>query len=603
MPLDNYEELLPYYERELTYLRKMGSAFASRYPKIASRLELGMDHCPDPNVERLIESFAFLTGRLQHNIDSQFPEISSALLGILYPHFLNPVPSMSIAQFAADPDQMNLTGGFNIKKNTPLSTQNEQGQTVRFKTCYPVTLWPVRVTYAGFESTDQFDFLDQTSNVVTVLRLRLQTTAENFAEAGLTDLRFYLHGEGALPLILYELLFCNLIDVVLLPDKKSPPVYLPKDAVQPVGFGTDEDVLPYHKFSHPGYRLLQEYFTFEDKFLFFDLKHLNRHGSDKSFDVLILLDQRPRNNLVLDEDTFSLGCTPIINLFSKTSEPIRWDHRQTEYQLIPDIRRERTTEIHSVLKVSGTSDPSDETQVYQPFYSFTHEMEQGDHQAFWHARRDHTGKKNFPGTDMFLTFLDLQFKPTQPPKEAIYAHTLCTNRDLAEQLPERAILKPEEAAPVTNITTLTKPTRQLMPPLSGAAQWRLISHLSLNFLSLNNEKAGLKAFHEILGLYGFAKRRSTTQQILGIREMESRKVVRRIGQSAWKGFSRGVEVTLTFDESVYGGNSAFLLASVLNHFLPLYASLNTFTQLVIKSHQREGIWKQWPPMVGEQIIL
>ncbi|MBI4389655.1 MAG: type VI secretion system baseplate subunit TssF, partial [Nitrospinae bacterium] len=481
--------------------------------------------------------------------------------------------------------------------------QTRQGEICRFRTCYPVTLWPVKVAYAGYESTDQFDFLDTASNIATVLRLKLECTGESFAGTGLKRLRFFLGGEGAVPYVLYEQLFCHTLDVAILPENGGKPVYLPKDSIAPVGFAPGEDVLPYSPFAHPGYRLLQEYFTFDDKFLFFDLDHLDRHGSKKTFDVLVLLSQRPREQMAVDRDNFKLGCAPIVNLFRKTTEPIRWDHRQTEYRLVADVRRERTTEIHSILKVSSTSDARSDTQTYQPFYSFTHQMEGAHHKAFWHARRAATGRTEIPGSDLFLTFLDLSFKPTDPMSETIYAHALCTNRDLAEQIPDGGLLQIEEAAPVHRIVCLNKPTRQILPPLGGEAQWRLISHLSLNFLSLSSDKESLKAFREILTLYSFSNRLSTVQQIMGLREMSCRKVVRRVGSDAWRGFCRGIETTLTFDESLYAGNSAFLMAAVLNRFLPLYASINTFTQLIIKSQQREGIWKKWPPLVGEQIVL
>ncbi len=604
MASDNEDELLRYYERELTYLRRMGGIFSEKHPKIAGRLELGTDHCPDPTIERMIEAFAFLTGRLQHNIDSQFPEISAALLGILYPHFLDPVPSMSIAKMAPDPEQIKLTTGHTIKKNTGLHTQSHQGELCRFRTCYPVTLWPVEAVYAGFESTDQFDFLDSASNVATVLRITIQSTEGSFAESNLSDLTFYLNGEGTLPLQLYELLFGNVLDAVILPDQPGGrPHYLPKTALTPVGFGKEDDVLPFHQHSHPGYRLLQEYFTFQEKFLFFNIANLDLHSSDQKFDLLFLMDQRPRGNVVVDRNNFLLGCTPIINLFRKTTEPIRWDQRQTEYRLIPDMRRERVTEIHSIDKVTSTSGPSLDTKTFEPFYSFNHHMEDVEHKAFWRARRALTGKKNMPGTEMFLTFLDLDFNPTHPPTEAIYAQTLCTNRDLAEQLPDGAVMAIEEAAPIAKIVCLKKPTRQLTPTMAGAAQWKLISHLSLNYLSMSDGKDSLKALQEILGLYSFANRKSTQQQIMGLRDLSCRRAVRRVGSEAWRGFCRGFEVELEFDENLYAGNSAFMLASVLNHFFPLYASINTFTQLVVKSRQREGIWKKWPPRVGEQIVL
>src|ERR1700722_4177376 len=153
---DGWESLLDYYSRELTYLRKAGGEFAKRYPKVAQRLELGTGSSADPHVERLIESFAFLTGRIQHDIESEFPEITSALLGVLYPQFLSPIPSMAVAQFVADPTRGKITSGYVVNKNTPVFAETMETLPCRFRTGYPVVLWPLRIAYTAFESTDQF---------------------------------------------------------------------------------------------------------------------------------------------------------------------------------------------------------------------------------------------------------------------------------------------------------------------------------------------------------------------------------------------------------------------------------------------------------------
>jgi type VI secretion system protein ImpG len=197
---DGWENLLEHYNRELTYLRKTGGEFAKRYPKIASRLELSNGPSADPHVERLIESFAFLTARIQRDIDAEFPEITSALLGVVYPQFLNPVPSMAIAEFNVDPDQGKITTGYVLDKHTPLFTETLQGLSCRFRTCYPVTLWPLNVVSAGFESTDQFNFLDTATRVATVLRLRIEVQQGSLKELDLKQLRFHLSGDAAFKL-------------------------------------------------------------------------------------------------------------------------------------------------------------------------------------------------------------------------------------------------------------------------------------------------------------------------------------------------------------------------------------------------------------------
>jgi type VI secretion system protein ImpG len=603
MQASGREDFLEYYKRELTYLREMGAIFSRQYPKIAARLELGRDQAADPQVERLLESFAFLTARIQHQLDSEFPEIPSALLGVLYPHLLNPVPSMAIAQFEVDPTQGQLTSGYEIPPHTPLFAQTSEGLTCRFRTCYPVTLWPIEVAYAGFESTDQFDFLDAVAQVATVLRIRLQVRGAAFRELSMRRLRFHLHGEQAVVHELYQLLFCHVVGLVLLPDNEQRPVWLPKEAIAPVGFEPEEAALPYPRQAHPGYRLLQEYFAFPEKFLFVDVSHLDRQHADSACDLLMLLTELPRAHAVVTRQTFRLGCTPIINLFRKTTEPIRLDHRQTEYRLIPDMRRERTTEIHSILSVSASSDAAEETTSFEPFYSFHHRLAAKHHQAFWHARRVPTERQDLPGTAVYLSFLDLDFQPSLPPVQTVFAHTLCTNRRLAEQLPAGARLQIEEAAPLAWIAGLGKPTPQLDPPLRGATLWRLVSHLALNHLSLDDGPDALPALREILRLYCVADQASDHQQIMGITDMVCRRVVRRLGPEAWRGFCRGTEVTLTFDEAMYAGSSPLLFAAVLHRFFALYASVNTFTQLHMKTRQREEIRQQWPPMAGAQIVL
>jgi type VI secretion system protein ImpG len=601
--MKDQEELLRYYNRELTYLRRMGRSFAERYPTLAERLELGADHSPDPHVERLIESFAFLTARIQRQIDAEFPQITTALLGILYPNLVNPIPSMAIAKFDVDPDQGKLTTGHLVPKHTGLFAKTADGLICRFRTCYPVTLWPFEVERAAFESVDQFHFLQDVSRVATAIRLRLAPRGVSLAEMKLDRLRFFLRGDSGLVNTLYELLFAHVWRVAILPES-GPPVFLPDKAILPVGFGADEDVIPYSEYAHPAYRLVQEYFLFPQKYHFFDLDHLELHRSREKLDILILLDQVPRERLAIGRHTFSLGCTPVVNLFRKTSEPIRLDHTQLEYRLIPDIRRERTHEIHSIISVSASSSPMDEKARLDPFFSFQHRGDGRQQKAFWYARRTETGREDLPGTEMYLSFLDLDFDPSLPPMQTIYAHTLSTNRDLATQLPAGALLQIENVAPLYGISCLEKPTNPAYPPLEGASLWALISNLSLNYLSLSGGEESLKALREILRLYSFSDTPSTHKQVQGIREMSCRRVVRRVGHTDWRGFCQGAEITLEFDEDLYAGRGAFLLGAVLQQFFALYASINSFTQLVTTRHSQPGVeWKRWPPLVGYQPVV
>lgn len=606
------DELLRYYQSELTYLRKAGSEFAELYPRVARRLELGKDECADPNVERLLESFAFLTARLQHDIDSEFPEITTALLSVLYPQFTNPVPPMTIARFDVDAEQGKITEGDVIARHTPLVAYTSDGLPCQFRTCYPITLWPLEVTDAAFEDTGQFGFLDTNIKVESVLRLKLRCLVGTLDDLTLENLRFYLNGDPMMVNTLYEMLFSSVHKIAILPEDKSFPVYLSHKSIKQVGFGLDEEVLPFPRHAHPGYRLLQEYFAFPQKYLFFDLDNLDGHhkivkDDDKNpkttLDLLFMLDRKPKEKLAIDKETFVLGCTPIINLFPKTTEPIRLDHKSLDYRLIPDKRRETTTEIHSILSVSASSNADDVSRNFEPFYSYNHHMEGNEHKAFWHARRLASERKDVPGTEIFLSFLDLEFQPSDPPAQTVFAHTLCSNRGLASQLPAGALLQTEAKAKLRGISCLFKPTPPLTPPLGGQTLWHLISHLSLNYLSLSEGRDGLNALREILKLYSFSDWSPTEKQITGIRDMSCRKVVRHMGQDAWRGFHRGTEITLVFDEEMYVGSGPFVLGAVLSRFFGLYTSINSFTELIIMRKQPEEVWKKWPPMAGEKEVL
>jgi type VI secretion system protein ImpG len=600
------DSLIDYYQRELSYLRKMGAAFAQSYPKVARRLELGPDQSGDPNVERLIESFAFLAARIQRNIEAEFPRFTSALLDLLYPHLTRPTPAMSIAHFDVDPTQGKLTSGHLIPRHTTIFALAEEDLRCRFTTAYPVTLWPVEVVSATIESTAQHDFLD-TGNYAAVLRLRLRAVEAKFEELEMERLRFYFHADPILGNALYELLFTGVENVayVKTPGVKTPGGVVIRPASQMlghVGFDEDEGALPDGAGGYRSYRLLQEYFVFPEKFRFMDLAFPDLAGAGEFIEVLFLLDRQPTGLAGLNAECFALGCTPIINLFTKLAEPLRPDYRQSEYRLVGDYRRERTTEIHSILSVTGISEVGEKSVAYAPFFSYDHTEETRQQATFWHARREATGRKDMPGTDIYLNFLDLDFRPSQPASQIIMVNTLCTNRILSEQVPAGCVLQIEEAAPLSRITALIKPSIARMPPMDGQTAWRLVSHLSVNHLSLNNEEEGLRAFRELLRLYATGDA-SAEQQISGIRSMKTRPIVRRVGADAWRGFCRGNEVTLELDERRYVGSSTYLFAAVLNRFLALYATVNSFTQLRISSVQRSGIWKTWPPQAGDRDVL
>lgn len=597
------DEMLQYYERELSFIRQMGVDFAKRYPKIGARLLLEEDKCEDPHVERLIEAFAFLSARIQKKIDDEFPEITTSLLNTLYPHYLAPIPSMSIVQFLVDPDQIKLTSGYTIERGNKLYSQPINDAPCRFQTCYPVTLWPVKVISATLESFHDADESWKIVEAEAFIRLKLQCMGTHFAKLDLKRLRFFLDGEGPVVFELYEQLLNNISEVGLWSPEKEELIRLPRESIRPVGFEKNEGMLPYPDHSFMGYRLIQEYFAFPEKFLFVEIDGLDRGEFGQEMEILFFLQRLPKTEYRLETKNFSLGCTPIVNLFRQIAEPIQLDHTQTEYRVIPDIRRQETTEIYSIDSVVSTVPYLRETFHYEPFYSIRHGVDDKTQQPFWYATRRPSQKQNDPGTEIYVTLVDAEFKSSLPQFETITVETTCTNRDLPEKLPVRTAFFVEEAAPLALIRCLKKPTPTFRLPLGGSLQWSLISHLSVNYLSISENLESLNALHEILKLYDFTDSTANQQQIVGITGMSSRRVVRSLSTGGWRGFCRGIQVHLELDEDKYVGSGVFLFASVLRHFLSLYASVNSFCELEVQTKQREGLLKRWPPMAGQQTVL
>jgi type VI secretion system protein ImpG len=611
------DDLLLYYERELSFLRQMGAEFADKYPKIASRLVLEPDKCEDPHVERLVEAFAFLAARVHLKIDDEFPEITEALLSIVYPHYIRPIPSMSIAQFLVDTAPGGITAAQKIAAGTMLNSRPVAGVPCRFRTSYETMVYPLIVGEADWRTPDRLSPPIKSLEAAGAIRIELRCPPEvAFDKLGVSSLRFYLSGESNLTHTLYELLFCNCVQIVvrdLRPNSKVPPVFLRPDALRPVGFAEEEAMMPYPRRSFLGYRLLQEYFVFPEKFLFFDLTGLEAAwagGIKGAAEIVILIspfenpDRRQLLELGVSSRTFRLNCSPIVNLFQQTAEPILLDQRKYEYQVTPDVRRPNALEVFSVDEVMSIDPASHELIRYEPFYSYRHSTVRERKETFWLASRRPSGRRDDEGTEVYLSMVDLSTRPVRPDVDTLTVKTTCTNRDLPSRLPfgnENGDFELEGGAAIKRIIALKKPTSTVRPPIGKSALWRLISHLSLNYLSLVEE--GKASLQEILKLYSFTGSAFSEKQIEGILTLSSRRHFARVISENGIAFVRGTEVEMEFDEDQFVGGGVFLFASVLEAFLGLYVSLNSFSQLVARTRQRKEVLKHWPPRAGQRILL
>jgi type VI secretion system protein ImpG len=609
-------ELLPYYERELLFVRKMASEFAERYPDRAAALKLTPNGCEDPHVERMIEAFALIAGRIQRKIDDEFPEITQALLDVLYPHLLRPVPSMAIAQFEVDPEQGKSSSGSVIPRGAIAYSEPVGGVQCQFRTTYPARLWPIHVATASFSRAASVSGGISSANAQYAIRIELRTLGSTKLSAfQIRDLRFHLGGDSQAAHWIYELLFSHVSHVLLRHTDKTGKKHvttLGPDAILEVGFGRQEAILPYSDTSFQGYRLLQEYFCFPQKFLFFDLTQLDRIAGEPLTDhleIVILLEDFQRNERAtllesaVGSETFQLGCAPVANLFEHSADPIRISHTKTEYPIIPDVHAPMAMEVYSVNKVTSDVPYLEEPKEYRPFYSFRHGEEDEKQDAFWYATRRPSERNGDTGTDVYLSLVDRSFKPSLPATKSLTTHVTCTNRNA----PERLTLSGKwgelnlESSAIVRTRVVRGPTKAFRPPLRKALQWRLISHLSLNHLSL--VEGGADALRELLRLYETVENPSVARQIAGLTSVRSSRKMARLDSEHGFVFCQGIAIDTELDEEQFAGSGAFLLASILERFFGLYSSVNSFTELRVTTRQRKGVVWAWPPRTGEQIVV
>ncbi|OWY37128.1 type VI secretion system ImpG/VasA family protein [Xenophilus sp. AP218F] len=617
------ESLLPYYERELGHLRELSGEFALRYPKIAGRLQMEGDQCADPHTERLIESFAFLAARIHKKLDDDYPEVAESFLDVLYPHYLQPAPSATIVQFECDPVRPEIAKRYRVERGQQVLAPAIAGVACKFRTAYPVDLYPLSLKTARLELTSGSAYLRQLApDAAAVLTLELETlNGLPIAGIGLERLRFFLDGEPPQMHLLYELLLANTLRVRAGDGSEDPARTrnLPPSSIQAVGFAADEGMLEYDERSFMGYRLLTEYFCYPEKFLFVDFTQLDKVASRLEGGKLVirlLLDKFPdseRHNKLLTQlgaQHLKLGCAPVINLFRQPGEPIRVTHQKSSYAVLADGRKQQAYEviqIRQVVRVEKSGDGESSEDV-PPFYATRHGSESQPPRFYWHASRQPSPRQNDKGTDVELHLADLAFNPVRPAAEVLSLDLLCSNRDLPEQIPfggSQATQRTDFTLPghavVKRVRLLRKPSAAQRSPLGRAVQWRLISHLSLNYMSIVD--SGVAALQEMLTLYNLADSAVNARQIQGIVAIASEAAVSRVTGRDFAGFVRGSDIRLRLDADYYVGGSVYLFASVLERFFALYCAPNSFTRLRVETTQNNEETLTWPARAGEALVI
>jgi len=609
------EKLLPYYESELGYLRRNLREFAERYPKIAGRLLISGEVCEDPHTERMIESFALLNARIAKRLDDDYPEFTEALFDVLYPHYLRPFPSCSIAHL----ERSVIQGMGTVPRGTQFTTRPVRGGPCTFRTVYPVAAAPFAFSEARFDAIiSPPEAVRLPAGVTACIHLGLSGAFEQLrtGQLALPTLRVFIDGEPSFCAALRDALFMRGAAAWLETNHNGRWIALPAIPVHPAGFEEEDALIDFPARSHAAYRLLTEYFCFPEKFNFFDIDlaalapllppgctaltlHLGLGGIRADSNTARMLGTLTTNNVLL-------GCTPVINLFRHRGEPITLTHASASYPVLVDARRAYAFEVYAIDSVNlvRQTPHGEEIVEFRPLYSLKHAQTPEQHGHFWAMRRDEELADKSPGFESQISIVDIDFDPATVETTTLNLELTCSNRDIPSLLgygQPGGDLFPEGGSNAQGITFLRKPTPSYRFARGRSAHWRLISHLSLNHLSLAD--GGIDAFREMLALYDLPRSPSSQRQIGGIADIVQQPATAWLSGNPFTCLVRGVEVRLSIDEEAFVGSGIHAFAHIVERFLSLYVHANSFTRLVVVSNKNGQELLTCLPRSGDSSLL
>ncbi len=611
------EKVIDYFMSELHSLRQRAELFSQDYSEVAHELQLGSGRSDDPHVEMLLQSFAYMTARLRYNMDADLPEVPTNLLKHLYPHLETPVPSMGVVQINPFPDSVDFTEGYPLQRERlfkrKVKARDNQEYDCYLRNAYDTKLWPVAIKESRLLPTNRFEEIESLGKEVrSVLHLKLESTSGvDFNDLKLDDLRLFINAEKNPKCFnLYDRLHSNLDSVVCgLPEEAG----FAQAELKWLGFDNEHAILPYSKRSHPGYRLLQEYFSFPEKFLFFDVKNIQSTGLGTELDLYFLFNIDLSRENIVDEESLLVNCVPLVNLYGAVTEPVKLDQKEFEYLLVPDIRQYRACEIHSIRRVVGTDVQGKSTEI-TAFLPEQDVYRLEDETDYWSSRRDFPERKRFPGTETFISFHDQGFNISLPASDSVYAEVICTNRDLVRNMRIGTQLRLVGEGPANHAVLVTKPTRYREPAVRGKQPWELVSHLTLNFSTLGRpsvqshdadsvDRENVLMIQNMLRMYCEPDNLSHQSLVDSVLDLRTEQSVAHTGKDAWRGFTQGMKISMTVDEARLDQTSVYLLGEIFQRFFALYTTINSFVSLELLSNQRDEAFKTWPPMTGEKALL
>ena len=592
------EEILPYYERELSHLRRYSGNFAQRYPKIAGHLLPADEHSDDPYIEQLVQAIAVLDARVAKKLKDDYLQCVEALLDVMQPHYLRPFPACSIAQFSVTAATDGKPNAYRLARGTELVSRSINGVPYRFKTAYDVTLAPLAIIEARYLPAAMAPVV-LPINAAGIVSITLESTAPHLdlRSLALRIVRTHLNGESSFIAALADGLFIHALASYVEADGDGRWKPLRAVPIAQAGFGKNDALLDYPWKSHPAYRPLAEYFGFPEKHDFADIDLgaiLDTAGACQRVTLHVVLKEghgNPHAARLLDALSathFCLFSTPVINLFRRPGEPIRVTHQEVAYPVVADASHAAAYDIYSIDSVNLVRQTPTRSHVieFQPIFS----QRYGDDprsMRYWFARRDPAVALASPGYETEISVIETNFDPMASQTDTLSIELTCTNRDLPSRLAigleggDLFLRDSDDTGGSIGATMLRRPTQTLRFERSDALRLRLATHLALDHLSLADMSAA--ALKAALVLYDVRRSAVSSRHIDGIVGVESRKAVLELPGKPYATPVRGVEIRLTIDERHFIGASIATFVGAINAFLGHYVQLNTFVRLIVIS--------------------
>ena len=599
------KNFLSYYHDELLFLRKKGGEFAKNHPEIASKLDIKDGESTDPQTERIIESVAFMSAKLNQKIDDNSQNIAFYLLSALYPNLVNIFPPCSVVKFESE-NSITISDKITINRGTNLFVKSKNDSECQFTTLYPLTIYPISVSNVNLLKTER-----RLGGINGwCIEISIVTNSIPLEQIVPNDLLFHINSDIIEnSLMIYESIFSNPKRNFFL---KINERYLKIDSENIVqcGFDNIDSVCPVSPYSTNSFQLFQEMLHFKRKFMFFRILKIGdlilNSGIKNISEISIIVDIEASNDRLLEivkTDSIILNSTPVVNLFKVTSDPFRFDGTKSKYMLLADQSRDDSIEIHSISEIHIINNETKNDEVVQPYFSLAIDSDTNImHNLYWIYSKESSELRRLGGFDTYISFIDTKMTPKKIYADVVYAKTLCTNRFAARDIPtfSKMYIDSVETAGYSG-KLIQKTSKPISFFESTNSLWNLISQLTATHISVSKADNLMTSIRQLVDIFSSKDKVKAEEIFGGIKSVSINEIVQRFGKDSWRGFVKGKEVTINIDDE--NTFFSYFLCCIINQYFSDSISINSFVKLKMKSHNTGKILAKWNPTSGKRDLL